>query len=76
MISAKDLDKADEFLADMKTLAAADRPTEHFGASKCGACPYQASCVPEFKAEEDLGQNYFVDSRAIPHLESLGISTF
>lgn len=74
-IAAKDLLSADEFLADMKTLANAAKPAAHYGASKCGACPYRDVCVPEFRASGDLGQNYFVDGRAIPRLQEAGVLT-
>ncbi len=74
-INEKDLKNSDAFLADMKELATADRPDAHFGASRCNGCPYRQTCVPEFRANGDLGQNYFVDARAIPHLQAAGIST-
>lgn len=75
LISVKDLDRADEFLADMALLAETDRPQAHFGATKCGACPYRNVCVPEFQAAGDLGQNYFIDGRAIPWLIEAGVHT-
>ncbi len=75
LINDKDLAHADEFLADMAVLADSPRPEAHFGATKCGACPYRDVCVPEFRSNGDLGQNYFVDGRAIPHLNDAGIST-
>lgn len=71
----KDLVKAGEFLADIKHLAGTSRPEVHFGSSRCNACPYRERCVPEFQATGDLGQNYFIDVRAIRHLEALGIYT-
>ncbi|MEM7432776.1 MAG: TM0106 family RecB-like putative nuclease [Pseudomonadota bacterium] len=74
-IGEKDLKNADEFLADMKELAIAKRPNAHYGASRCNVCPYRRVCVPEFCAAGDLGQNYFVDVRAIPRLRSAGVST-
>lgn len=75
LISDKDLARADEFLIDMKELATSDRPVTHYGATRCKACPYRDVCIPEFQAAGDLGQNYFVDVRAIPRLNDAGVST-
>jgi uncharacterized protein len=75
LISDKDLARADEFLVDMKELATSERPVAHYGATRCKACPYRDVCIPEFQAAGDLGQNYFVDVRAIPRLHDAGVST-
>jgi len=75
LISDKDLSRADEFLVDMKELATSDRPVTHYGATRCKACPYREICIPEFQTAEDLGQNYFVDVRAIPRIQEAGVST-
>ncbi|MDA0821849.1 MAG: hypothetical protein O3C28_05425 [Proteobacteria bacterium] len=75
LISEKDLARASEFLADMRYLATSERPVAHYGATRCKACPYRGVCIPEFQAAEDLGQNYFVDVRAIPRLYDAGVST-
>jgi len=75
VVGDKDLKRADEFLVDMRKLASSDRPMTHYGATRCQACPYRNVCIPEFRATEDLGQNYFVDIRAIPRLLDAGIAT-
>ncbi len=59
----------------MKELATLERPLAHYGATRCKACPYRDLCIPEFQAAGDLGQNYFVDVRAIPRLRDVGVST-
>jgi len=74
-IQPKDLDLAGEFLTDMQQLAQANRPSAHYGRTKCEACPYSDTCVPEFKAEQDLGLNSFIKSPSIPHLQALGLVT-
>jgi uncharacterized protein len=70
----KDLRTAETFLADMAVLMGmAELPAANFVATKCRECPYSATCVPQFEAEENLGLDYFVDNRALPALSKRGI---
>lgn len=72
----RDRRTADAFLQDMRSVADTDkRPAANYTASKCEACPYRSICVPEFKQQENLGLNYFVQNRAIPELVNRGITT-
>lgn len=75
LIGDNDLARAEEFLIDMRALATSDRPVAHYGATRCNKCPYRDVCIPEFEAAENLGQNYFVDARAIPRIQDAGVST-
>lgn len=75
LIGAKDLDRADEFIASMKHLADSPRPEVHFGNTKCSLCAYRSICIPEFQANGDLGQNYFLRAEPISHLRARGIHT-
>ena len=52
-----------------------ERPEVFFGASKCGACPYYAICVPEFEEREDLSLLYDVRAASVPGLIAAGIKT-
>ena len=73
-LTEKDLRTAETFLADMRELMAmAERPAANFVATKCRECPYSATCIPRFEADENLGLDYFVDNRALPALNKRGI---
>jgi uncharacterized protein len=73
-LTDKDLRTAETFLADMDALMTMDeRPAANFVATKCRDCPYSATCVPQFEAEQNLGLDYFVDNRALPALNKRGI---
>lgn len=70
----KHIKKAKTFIEDMSVLVSqGDRPAANFVESKCKACPYKDVCVPEFKQNNNLGLNYFVDNRALPGLAEKGI---
>lgn len=72
----KDLRTATTFITEMRVVVDSDvRPSANYTASKCEACPYKATCVPEFEETGNLGLNYFVDSRALPELAARGIRT-
>lgn len=73
--SEKDLERADEFLRDLQALTHSEMPPAHFSASRCKACAYRNTCIPQFQRDSDLGLNYFVDSRAIPHLNRAGVQS-
>jgi uncharacterized protein len=67
---------ADQFLLEFQTALAAPRPpSTHFSESKCGACPYDATCRPTFQRDRELTMVYGVNARAAEALRGVGIRT-
>lgn len=73
-LGEEDLAAADEFLADMSNLVDQEvRPEADYSHSKCRACAYNAKCIPDFESSKALTPIYGLDSRAVPHLNKIGI---
>ena len=76
-LSEEDLAKADEFLTDMSDLVDQHaRPEADYSHSKCSACPYNAECIPDFERSKALTLIYGLDSRAVPHLQKIGVDNY
>lgn len=68
--------RLNRFITEARMIVSDDeRPQVFFGATKCGTCPFNSICVPEFEAGDDLSLLYGVDPRSIPRLVAAGINT-
>lgn len=67
---------AETFVRDMHALAATEvEPVTHYSYSKCSPCPFNDSCLAEFKQAGELTLNPAVQARAAAGLRAQGIAT-
>jgi len=66
----------DDFIIGMnEILASPEPPLVRYSHSKCKQCPYFEICNPGFEQKGELSIVYHIDSRAVPGLETVGITS-
>jgi len=64
------------FVSEMQALRVEDvQPETHYSYTKCSACQFRYSCVPEFKQADDITLNPAIQARAAEGLRRVGIKT-
>ncbi len=68
--------KCQAFIEGMQNLLASTQPPEaSFGFTKCSACPYQQTCVPEFEYRQELSLLYDIREPTAVALKGQGIES-